>query len=186
MIDLALTFLRDELSSYLADLYQIPDKAILASPTQPGGAMGADHSNTVSLTLVNLEPETTIRNMTADRVQNDEHQHLNPALKLNMKVLFATNFSDYTESLKFLAATLTFFQGRNIFTPQNSPRLKHFDRLVMELEPTTYQEWSFLSGMLGTKHTPSAVYKVRMISIQNGNVQSRASVILGVGTGVNR
>ncbi len=184
MIDFALTFLRDELSSYLTSLYKLPDKAILASPAAQGGAPQPE--NTISITLVNIEPEATVRNMAADRMQGTEFQKLNPALKLNLKVLFATNFTDYAESLKFLSATLAFFQGRNVFTPQNSPRLKFLDRLLLELEPTTYQEWSFISGMLGIKHTPSAVYKVRLLTIQEGTVQHRLPVVKDVRTDVSR
>ncbi len=184
MIDLALTFLRDELSSYLNSLYNLPDKAILASPAVQGGAPQPD--NTISITLVNIEPESTVRNVAADRMQGTEFQKLNPALKLNLKVLFATNFTDYAESLKFLSATLSFFQGRNVFTPQNSPRLKYLDRLLLELEPTTYQEWSHLAGMLGIKHTPSAVYKVRLITIQEGTIQQRIPAVKNVKTDAGR
>lgn len=184
MIDLALSFLRDELSSYLNGLYQLPDKAVLAPLPPQNGVPTAE--NVVSITLVNIEPEKTIRNLSADRVQHDEYQQLNPALKLNLRVLFATNFTDYTESLKFLAATLAFFQGRSVFTPQNSPRLKQLERLVLELETTTYQDWSFLASMLGTKHTPSAIYKVRMVTIQDDNVLARTPVVQAVGTSVSR
>ena len=184
MIDLALAFLRDELNSYLSELYQLPDKVLLAAPAPQGGAPLSD--NVVFLTLVNIEPETTVRNLPANRLHNEEFQQLNPALNLNLKVLFSTHFTDYTESLKFLASTLAFFQGRSVFTAQNSPRLKQFERLVVEIETTSYQEWSFLSGMLGTKHTPGVVYKVRMVTIQDGNVQARTSVVKSVGTGVNR
>ncbi|HEX8327289.1 MAG TPA: DUF4255 domain-containing protein [Hymenobacter sp.] len=184
MIDHALAFLRDELSSYLNELYRLPDKAVLAAPAQQGGAPMTD--NVISIALVNIEPETALRNAPPERLNSEEFQLQSPALKLNLKVLFATHFTDYAESLKFLTATLSFFQGRGVFTPQNSPRLKSFDRLVVELEPTTYQEWSFLAGMFGTKHTPSAVYKVRMIIIQDGTVQKRPPVVRSVGTDLNR
>ena len=48
-------------------------------------------------------------------------------------MLFVAN---YTESLKFLTAVLTFFQGRSVFTPQSSPHFSpSFERLVLELWP---------------------------------------------------
>jgi hypothetical protein len=182
MILSALSFLTTELNDYFNSVLQLLEpKAIMSAHVNPDGSPVTDILNKVSVTLINLEPEMTVRNLTPDRVGAGELR-LNPAVKLNLRVLFAANFSEYSESLKFLGLILAFFQGHNLFTPHSSPRFaKGIDRLVVELESTTYQEWSFLWGMLGTKAMPGVVYKVRMITIQDNVVQGSAPLVTGLG-----
>ncbi len=180
MINTALTFLADELNDYLQSLYPTPEpKTILSAHVSLDASPVTDILNKISVTLVNLEPEATMRNISADRLGKEgDFLRINPAVKLNLLVLFAANFTDYSESLKFLTAVLTFFQGRNVFTPQNSPRLAPtLERLVLELVPTTFQEWSFLWGMLGTRYVPGAVYRLRMIVIQDSKVLDSSPAI---------
>jgi hypothetical protein len=182
MLYKALSFLTTELNEYLRRAYQLQeDRAVLSAHVTPEGTVATGIVNKVSVSLVNLAPESTVRNMQPERVGNGELR-LNPAVKLNLWVLFAANFSDYEESLKFLSSTLAFFQGRPVFTPQNSPRLdRTFDRLVLELENMTYHELSNLWGVLGSKYTPSAVYKVKLVTIQDGAVQDRTPAVTGLG-----
>jgi len=182
MIASALSFITDELNAYFNATFQpLEPKAILSAHVNSDGTPATDITNKVSVTLINLEPESTVRNMTPTRGGGVGDFVLNPALKLNLRVLFAANFSEYTESLKFLGSTLAFFQGHSVFTAQNSPLLdKNFDRLVVELETTSYQEWSFLWGMLGTKYMPGVVYKIKMVTIQSAVVQGAASTLGGI------
>ncbi|MBF9222664.1 DUF4255 domain-containing protein [Hymenobacter ruricola] len=182
MLDKALLFLATELNDYFGRSFQLlEDRAVLSAHLNPDGTPATAIANKVSVTLVNLAPESTVRNLQAERSGNGELR-LNPAIKLNLWVLFAANFGDYDEALKFLSSTLAFFQGRPVFTPQNSPRLdRSFDRLVVELETLTYHELSNLWGVLGSKYTPSALYKVKLVTIQDGAVQDRTPALTGLG-----
>jgi hypothetical protein len=181
MLYKALSFLTSELNDYLSRTYQLTeDRAVLAGHANPDGTPATDILNKVSVSLVNLAPESTMRNLQPERAGNGELR-LNPAVKLNLWVLFAASFSDYAESLKFMSSTLAFFQSRPAFTPQNSPRLdRSFDRLVLELETMTYHELSNLWGVVGGKYAPSAVYKVRLVTIQDGAVLDRSPAIGGL------
>jgi hypothetical protein len=183
MIFQALSFLTNELNAYLKSEFQTPQsKATLSAHVNSGGSSVADLDNQISVTLINLEPESTVRNLLPDRSGPGPYQYANPALKLNLRVLFAANFGDYSESLKFLGSTLAFFQGHALFTPQNAPLLDPaFDRLTVELETTSYQDWSYLWGMLGAKHMPGVIYKIKMITIQDGVVLSSTPAVTSVG-----
>ena len=100
-------------------------------------------------------------------MQDGAYTRTNPAVRLNLRVVLAANFSDYAEGLKFLSAALAFFQRRNVLTPQTSPALDaQLDKVIVELETVETQEWSYLWGMLGTKCLPAVVYKVRMLTLQ--------------------
>jgi hypothetical protein len=179
MIYKALSFITNELNDYFNTVYQpLESKAVLSAHVNADGSAVTDLLNKVSLTLINLEPEATIRNLPSERSSSPELRP-NLPLRLSLRVLVAANFSDYKDSLRFLSSTLAFFQGHNAFTPQNAPRLdKDIERLIVELETTSSQEWSYLWGMLGTKYMPGAVYKIRLISIQDGGGQAAAPLVL--------
>jgi hypothetical protein len=182
MLDKALLFLTTELNDYFGRTFQLlEDRAVLSAHVSPDGTPVTGIVNKMSVSLVNLATESTVRNLQTERVGNGELR-LNPAIKLNLWVLFAANFTEYDEALKFLSSTLAFFQGRPVFTPQNSPRLdRGFDRLVVELESLTYHELSNLWGVLGSKYVPSAVYKVKLVTIQDGAVRDRTPAVSGLG-----
>lgn len=182
MLDKALLFLTTELNDYFGRTFQLlEDRAVLSAHVNPDGTPVTGIVNKMSVSLVNLATESTVRNLQTERVGNGELR-LNPAIKLNLWVLFAANFTEYDEALKFLSSTLAFFQGRPVFTPQNSPRLdRSFDRLVVELESLTYHELSNLWGVLGSKYVPSAVYKVKLVTIQDGAVRDRTPAVSGLG-----
>jgi len=182
MLYKALSFLTSELNDYFSRTYQLTeDRAVLSAHVNADGTSATGIVNKVSVSLVNLAPEATVRNLPPERVGNGELR-MSPAIKLNLWVLFAASFGDYDESLKFLSSTLTFFQSRPVFTAQNSPRLdRSFDRLVLELETMNYHELSNLWGIVGSKYMPSAVYKVRLVTIQGGAVLDRSPGVSGLG-----
>jgi hypothetical protein len=183
MLTNALSFITQELNDYFNRTFQpLEPKAVLSAHVTADGTPAADIVNKVSVTLINLEPEATVRNVPTAYRGADTRLQINPTINLNLHVLFAANFSEYTEALKFLEGTLAFFQSQTIFTPQNSPRLdKVFDRLAVELEAMSYQEWSHIWGILGTRYMPSVVYKIRMVPIQSGAVQSSIAPLSSVG-----
>ncbi|WP_167852205.1 DUF4255 domain-containing protein [Hymenobacter elongatus] len=175
MIQYALQALTDELNAYLKQAFDLTDgqsKALLTAYTGPDGSPLPDTLNKLCLTLVNLEQETTLRNgapgrATAGDTGGVEHTRANPAIRLNLRVLLAANFSDYAEALKFLSAAIAFFQRKNVLTAQNTPTLdRRLDKILLELETVGSQEWSYLWGMLGSKYLPGVVYKVRMLTLQ--------------------
>jgi hypothetical protein len=170
MIDVALTFLVAELNDYLRTLYS-PTEVQAVLSCRPDASPGAEMRNTVSVTLINLEPAATLHHAPADRMSTGgELLRRSPASQLNLLVLLAAHFTDYPESLQVLTAVLTFLEGRPVFTPQNSPRLSPvFERLVLELVPTWQQDVRLLGGMLGTPYAPSAVYRLRMSTLQGSN-----------------
>jgi hypothetical protein len=92
---------------------------------------------------------------------------------LNLMLMFAANFggSKYTEALKFISATIAFFQGRALFDHHNSPDLDpRIDRLALDIENLSVAELSNLWGILGGKYVPSILYRVRMITFDSGQI----------------
>ncbi len=96
-----------------------------------------------------------------------------PTVHLNLFIMVAAHFpgQNYREALKFISGAIQFFQGNPVFTHQNSPDLdRRIQRLTMEIENLGLQELSHLWGVLGGKYLPSILYKMRMISVDSGDL----------------
>lgn len=142
MILQALAFLTQELNTYLKGAFNTPQtRAVLAAHVGPAGESSAELDNQMSLTLINIGTEPTLRNQQPSRSGSGPHQQQNPALKLKLRVLVAANFGDYSEALKFLGSTLAFFQScPSLATTPGTPLDAAIDRLTVELEDTSYQD----------------------------------------------
>jgi len=97
-----------------------------------------------------------------------KHVVLEPKLKLNLHVLFAAKFQKYDEGLRSLSLVLTFFQSHLTFTNSAYPGLDpRIERLAVELQSLSYEQLNQVWAYLGAKHLPSAIYKIRLVALQD-------------------
>lgn len=128
--------------------------------------------NHIVLTLVNLEEEHALRNgQTAFPLSTGDVAYRNRPVHLNLFLLFTANYRNYATALRRLAQVLTFFQGKQRFTAANSPGhtlpqsgIVDFS-LVMDLVSLSLEEVNHLWGFLGTKESPFAVYRGRLVVV---------------------
>ena len=85
----------------------------------------------------------------------------------------------YLDGLKVISFVTQFFQHQNVFTQENSPRLKenNIEELIFDLRTLSFQDLNNLWGVLGSKYMPSVLYKVRMLTINEDFVQGVIPVI---------
>ncbi len=169
MLDVALKFLTAELNGYLL--------------TRTGGDFGSaqlgrlvddtgkwavkeDH---LGIALVNLEEERTTRSQVPEpRLVNGREILVEPVLKLNLLVLVAANFKQYDVGLKYLALALTFFQSHPLFTRLRSPGLDpRIERMAADLQSPGFEQLNQLWAAIGGKQLPSALYRVRLVVVQD-------------------
>ena len=171
MLDLALNFLADEFNGYLvrrtgsSSLGKVVPGALL---DYKGNL--AITSGTVALALVNIEEERTTREQMPRRVGSGGPQELwlQPELKLNLTLLFAARMIDYSTTLKALSHVLTFFQSHPAFTVDEYPALDpRIGKIVMELYSVTPETLNQLWASIGAKYQPSALYRARLVTIQD-------------------
>jgi len=180
----ALYFLKNQLNSYLkfqlGDDYS--DTAFISNPVTQDGSAAANTSDRILLTLTNVEEERIGKMQTPPvKSVNGQEVRVNPEINLNLYILFIANRNNYEESLKFVSHVITFFQGKNVFTPNNSPELDtSIEKLIAELSTVSYEQLNNLWGAMGAKYMPSVLYKVRMLSVQSDLPLYRPELITSI------
>jgi hypothetical protein len=183
MIDSALNFLTNEINAYLnlqnAPISGTSTEIVLTNVAAEDGNW-AIPPQTLGLSLINIEEERVFKDQqTAFRNTQGDVEHYNPNLKLNLYILISANFAAgdsggttnktgiYSEGLKQLSYVISFFQGKYVFTPDNSPTLDpKLLKLVVELYSSSFEQQYNFWNVVGAKYLPSVLYKVRMLTYQ--------------------
>lgn len=187
MIDKALNFIVSELNDFLGRRYPSnEDHAVLASLTHPDGSAPPHTANRIVVSLINLEREGSAAMSGISTRTEGGYSRTNPTLHLNLYILVTASFvNNYPGALTFLSAALGFFQSKPNFDAQSSPAFpREMERLSLELVSLSIQELNNLWAILGAKYLPSAMYKVRMLSFQQGWIDAAVPEVSGTGTSV--
>jgi hypothetical protein len=184
MIDAALALLRDELLSFIR-LKGDTANVILDNIALLEATKGDTLDDSVILSLVNIEEESTLKNQSALRKPfANSAVYENPPVYLNLYILFACNYfghdltkgNNYQNALKRLSYIIQFLQSRNSFSTSTSvsasagkANLNDNDilnlRFTLELYTLTFEQINHLWGSLGGKQIPFAMYKLRLVAI---------------------
>lgn len=173
MLDAAIKFLAGEVNLYLkrrtaSDLVQVVPGSLADDSGKWAVAEGS-----IGLALVNVEEERVLRSQVPERVLlNGSHVVLQPGLRLNLHLVFAARHGTYEHALRYLSYVLTYFQAHPSFTPSEYPALDAaIDRLSVELLSYGPEQLNQLWAYIGTKYLPSAVYRVRLLVLQDAEPQ---------------
>lgn len=183
MIDRVLGHLATHLNGYYRRHFQVAeDVAVVSNLHEVGGPPVASASNKVVLFLSGIEHDTLAhRSAKAPAAPADGvMRHVAPVY-LNLLVMCAANFSGihYPEALKFLSSAIAFFQGNMVFDHQNTPDMDaRLERLALNMENLSSQEMHSLWSIHGGRYLPSALFRVRLITLDAGAVQGRDPAIV--------
>lgn len=164
MIDEALEYVRRELRDYLgiddADV-MINHAHLLKEPTNTNG---------VYISLVNVEEERVLKNTSHHLRVNDQTLFQQPPVFLNLYLLFAFEFANYSTSLLRLSSTIERFQSKPCFSADNqtvtNPFPASLEKLIFDFYNLNFEQLNHLWAVLGGAYFPSVLYKVRMVRIQ--------------------
>lgn len=197
MIDKALVFLLDELNRFLVPRGPGGEPAaVLSSLAAPDGALPAGIDNKLVVTLLSIEKEGAAAaasmpvrerpGTSAAGAAPGGFARMAAPLPLNLNVIVAASFgAQYREALKMLSVAIGFFQARPLFSPQNAPALPAgIDRLSIELVSCDLAMLGNVWTILGADALPSALYKVRMLSVQQGWASAYDPAVGGADTEV--
>lgn len=169
MLDVVMKFLAGELNTYLltrtdSDLFNVERCRLVDD-----NGKSAVKLNQVGASVINVEEERTVKSQLPDQVYIDGRLvRVEPELRLNLYVVFAANFQNYDEALKYISHILTFFQAHHSFTQAEYPNLdSRIEKLMVELQSLTYEQLNQVWAFIGGKQLPSVIYKVRMVVLQD-------------------
>src|SRR5262245_52445185 len=186
MIDVALKFITSELNQYLNNKLSLDvaskDPVVLGNISRLNdGNDNSELQEKIIFSLVNIEEERMLKSPEKFTRVDDKLQQRSPKVFLNLYCLFASNKSKYNEALKYLSFVIQFFQFRNVFNHITDPSLdKNIDKLIMDLFTINFEQINHLWGTLGGKYYPSALYKMRLITIDEAFTEAEGELITKV------
>lgn len=184
MIDTTLVFVLRQLNGWLGLRYPSDEPhAVLAGLDKRDGITAAAIDNRVLVSIVNVERESVVANASAYRPEADGgYARMQPALHVNLLLLVAAHYeSDYLEALKFLSATIGFFQATPALTLATPGFPTGLERLTFEFVSLSLQEMNNLWGVRGSTYRPSVVYKLRMLTFDAAQKEAHVPAVTGVG-----
>lgn len=189
MIDSAIGQIATQLNVALRRTFRVgEDLVVVSNLLEQDGTVSPQVANRLAVFLVNIEKESVP--MQAGRAGTPGVRlGVRPlAVHLNLLVMFAANFggTNYPEALKFISATIGFFQSRPVFDHHNTPDLDaRIDRLSFEIETLNLSDLSNLWGILSGRYLPSILYRVRLVSIDAQQIEAQVGTIRQPDAGVS-
>lgn len=186
MIYEAIQIISEQLDNYLtsqglSNLVTLENIALIETT----GENAENLKNKVVLTLVNFSEENSLKNLPHYKVIDKNHtEYRNPPVNLNLFLLISANCNTYTNSLRCISKTIEFFQGKKLFTNENTTYetkedfdvLEHFKLITMLYTPT-FEEMNYIWGTLGGRQLPSVIYKIQLIEIDQKVLSGTGPVI---------
>lgn len=191
MIDKALEFLVTELDGFLKLRFPVPSDAphaSLAALSEADGDGAERLDKRLLVALVNIEREAAAPAPPGGARAGGGFAIQAPALHLNVYVLVAAAFKgEPKQALQMLSGALAFFQGRQQFArPADSGLPQGVERLQLELVSLNLSELNSLWSILGAKYMPSALYRVRMLTIDQQWMSAAVPEVLSAQSTVGR
>jgi uncharacterized protein DUF4255 len=186
MLDIAINFLAKELNTYLLARTGVTfGNAILSRVVNDLGKWDIPDDQ-IGVSLVSVEEERALKSQLPNSVYADGRQVvLEPEIKLNLNLLFAANFKQYDQGLRQLSYVLIFFQSHSIFTRERYPGLDpHIEKLGVDLISLSFEQLNQLWAFVGAKQLPSALYRVRLVALQDIEPTAVQPPIIKIGSTV--
>ena len=188
MISEALKIIRAELGNYIGGLGDSGNDGdvILGNISQLENDDTGALTDKIIITLVNAEEESALKNVNNFYRGNGPLTFHNPSIYLNLYILFTANWpTNYEDALRRLSNVIEFYQGKNIFTIQNSPNSVNDQnifsnpdfKLILDMYTMTFEQINHLWGSLGGKQIPFVMYKVRLIKVDSDRILREGNVI---------
>lgn len=159
MVNESLRFITETLNSYLKTHLSLnEDKAVLSNLINIDGTIPINIADKLVVCLLNIDQEVGTSNVGFSKTVA-----ASATSNLSLEVLFAANFSNYSEQLKFISIVLSYFQQNTVFGRQNYPTITEgINKIELELTNLNPEDTNFVWNTLGAKYMPSLIYKIKV------------------------
>jgi len=140
---------------------------------EEGGSGISGERDKVILTLFNIEEEATLKN-NPHYVRQDQNTVLRrePTVYLNLYILLSCAAEEYETALSYISHLIGFYQRKRLFTPENAEvnfPSDYVEKIILELVSLNLEQINHMWGVLGSKHNPSVMFKLRLAPIQTSS-----------------
>ncbi len=136
-------------------------------------------ANAVTLVLVNLEQERTLRAPELHVRVSPEggRQRVRPDIRLNLYVLFVARFKVYSDAWDELGRIVQFLQSHAVVDRTSAPDLPaELEQLSVELVTLDFAGQNEVWNALRTAVQPSLLYRVQLIVFRDESVSATGSI----------
>ncbi len=187
MIDLALTYVVDELNDYFFAVSPpaagVDRKRVVAAALfDLDGKVSDNAKEKVVASVVNVQEDRVYHSVDVYKRRDDgTTEFVKPEIKVNVSVLFVANVTDYQQAMKMLSRVIAFFQHRTS-VPFNAidglaGKKGHF---TFEMHSMSLEQQNHLWGALGAKYMPSVMFKLGIVDIRDELVEAEIPPVLDV------
>ncbi|KJF43767.1 DUF4255 domain-containing protein [Draconibacterium sediminis] len=186
MVYETLQILKEQLDNYLDDaglgkIVVLENLALLDS----GSDKAKNLEGKVIISLLSVQEESTLKNLPTSHVVNNKAEYYNPAVNINLFFMVSANCDMYSNSLISITKTLEYFQGKKVFTAQNTAynrsnvSMQELDdfKFVVDLYTPGFEVWNHIWGTHGGRQLPSVIYKVQLLQVDRRKKQAGTELI---------
>jgi hypothetical protein len=153
-----------------------------------GNEFSSSLNDKLILSIVNIEEDRLAKSPANYVRENSLIRYKNPAIPINLTVLFAATHTNYDQAIMLVEKVIRFFQVKNVFTPDNTPEILEanetsdisVEKILFEWINLNLEQVNQLWTSLGGHYMPSVIYKVRMFMIDENVIQKEALPIKNV------
>jgi hypothetical protein len=187
MIGNTLNFIASQLNNVVCQRLQLNPsnpKVILSNIVDHNGTINVKDKNVLLLKLINIEQEPIANNSVSITREAVNFEMKSPPLYINLQLVLAAYYNpeQVQSGLDTLTIGLSFIHGKPSWNAQNTPGLPSgIKRLVFEMETLDFHQLNQVWGAIGTNYMPSVMYKIRMLTIDDGAIQGLVEPVKEVG-----
>ena len=175
MIEQALQFTKRVFNQYLVNKFGLEEEAVVINRiVDESGGKPVENTNKVVISLIHLDQETNQQFYNkGKKTINGNYVAAQASQRYNLYILIVPSYEDYQEGLKFLNASIQFFQANALLDAEKSSEIPDgILRLDFQLEKGDgYMQMQNLWTALGAKFQPSIIYKMKLITIDADQIE---------------
>ncbi|MBC8754351.1 DUF4255 domain-containing protein [Kordia sp. YSTF-M3] len=175
MIEKALQFTGKALNQFVKKKFGLDEDVVMINPIiDQSGSVPKENQNKIIISLIHIEQDTTKQFYKRNQQLTTGNYTRTPqSYRYNLFTLITPNFENYSEALKFLDASIQFFQiNEMIDATRNAEIPTELGKLEYEFQKgENYMQMQNLWTALGAKYQPSVIYKMKLVTIVSDEIE---------------